>query len=754
MKYINVPKPHGFLIWRGKQKAIGSDVPLLSGEKVMIVSDGEAYGEAILGNSKDMSLIEFAKYEDQHSTRPEEAKVAWPNADKLYTTWISQFTPYDEFEQDGEKQKRVVTKKALQIVGDEAELIDPPELSTDQKELLTRAERLPKTILLMDDAVTLEDGKALIKAGCEACQPVLDAVLDAVLNGAKSGDSTLPLYQLALVRMPRLALKKKELEVMDGEKCGPDTYVPYGVYTFADLMAAQEAQETAQEIAGLSQQFTGLVGNIMASPDIANKPAALAALTTELAGLMAQEATEPPDDVMAKSIANNLDFLNTELDLLVASKQLRDGEKADTNSGFLVSDDSGDHLPTRKNGKVDHGLMGAAYAALTVGYRGNKYEGPGKASALAKLKKLYTSEGMDTPSEKGGEVAEDEKVGKKVRGSMMDRIKTAYETLKEFMSWAEPADDELDMSKGIAIKQVNGKPWFIAYSTNAFEDREKEIFSTKALEKYVEEAEQKQDRGYFNFWHIKTKANPALTDFAKKEWQGVEGRFLIEAGPFLDDEKGQAALKFFTEYPDGHPEIAPEGWGCSPEYRYLSEEKDTGVYENIWITRTSALPRLAAANIWTKGTTMAISDQQKQAANKIFGEALATKIFKSAEDATKELEEAGVAHKSVEETPVNAEATTGITLDDLQPFVEAMNLLATTQAELKETLAALGGEVKQLKIAEAVKQQTQTPRAQLFTLQRATEAQKTAIAKDDSLIPVQTEPLKDKSGAAFYFPQR
>lgn len=436
-------------------------------------------------------------------------------------------------------------------------------------------------------------------------------------------------------------------------------------------------------------------------------------------------------------------------------------------SAFLVVEDSDKpstwHLRVMDaNGKINPRLLGAAWAALHGGYRGNKYEGPGKSAAIAKLKKLYTSEGMDLPSEKGGEVETGEKVGKKLRGSMMERIKTAYETLKEFMSWAEPAeedDTEVDTSKGIAIKQVNGKPWFIAYSTNAFRDREKEIFSTKALEKYVEEAEQKQDRGYFNFWHIKTKANPALTDFAKKEWQGVEGRFLIEAGPFLDDEKGQAALKFFTEYPDGHPDIAPEGWGCSPEYRYLSEEKSTGVYDNIWITRTSALPRMAAANIWTKGTTMAISEQQKQAANKIFGEALASKIFKSAEDATKELEEAGVAHKSVEEAPAEATPPAGITLDDLQPFVEAMNLLATTQAELKETLATLGGEVKQLKIAEAVKTKTQIPRAQLFTLQRATEAQKTAIAEDNPLIasakqiPVNA-PTRDASGAAHFFPPR
>lgn len=299
MKYINLPKPHGFLIWRGKQKAIGLPTPALSGEKVMVISDGEPYGEAIFGEPIEMTLGEFAKYEEHHGVRPEEVTLLWPNADKLYTQWIKDWQPYEDFKDREARASRFVAKKDYQINGDEVELVEIPEPTEDQKELLTRAERLPKTILLMDDAVTLEDGKAIIKDGCEACQPVLDAVL----NGAKSSDVTLPLYQLTLTRVPRFALKKKELEVMEGEKCGdmiPASYVPWGIFTFADLIASQEAQETAKEISELSQQFTGLVSNIMASPDIANKPAALASLTNELAGLMAQEANEPVDDYMAK----------------------------------------------------------------------------------------------------------------------------------------------------------------------------------------------------------------------------------------------------------------------------------------------------------------------------------------------------------------------------------------------------------------------------------------------------------------------
>src|SRR3990167_5892266 len=62
---------------------------------------------------------------------------------------------------------------------------------------------------------------------------------------------------------------------------------------------------------------------------------------------------------------------------------------------FLVVGDGGkQHLPVYKDGKLSPRLLGAAHAALTVGYRGNKYAGPGKEEALKKLKRLYKKAGL------------------------------------------------------------------------------------------------------------------------------------------------------------------------------------------------------------------------------------------------------------------------------------------------------------------------------------------------------------------------
>ena len=75
---------------------------------------------------------------------------------------------------------------------------------------------------------------------------------------------------------------------------------------------------------------------------------------------------------------------------------------ADSEKQFLVIDKDGNgHLPVRKSpdGPLDHGLMGAAHAALISpqGFRGQAYAGPDKDKAIAKLKALYAEEKMPWP---------------------------------------------------------------------------------------------------------------------------------------------------------------------------------------------------------------------------------------------------------------------------------------------------------------------------------------------------------------------
>lgn len=81
-------------------------------------------------------------------------------------------------------------------------------------------------------------------------------------------------------------------------------------------------------------------------------------------------------------------------------KKEKDGNHP--SSHYLVVEDakmpSTWHLRIKgPDGQPDHRLMGAAWAALHQGYRGNQYQGPNKDAAISKLTRLYKSEGMQVP---------------------------------------------------------------------------------------------------------------------------------------------------------------------------------------------------------------------------------------------------------------------------------------------------------------------------------------------------------------------
>jgi Mu-like prophage I protein len=93
---------------------------------------------------------------------------------------------------------------------------------------------------------------------------------------------------------------------------------------------------------------------------------------------------------------------------------------------YLVPD--GKHLPyTGEDGKPDHHLMGAAWAALHGGYRGNKYEGPDKEAAIAHLRRIYKEEGMTPPGE------ESSKAGNQILKLALDEVQAAIDKTNELL---------------------------------------------------------------------------------------------------------------------------------------------------------------------------------------------------------------------------------------------------------------------------------------------------------------------------------
>ncbi len=731
---VDVSRPHGFLIWRGKQTAIASPIPLPAGQ-VMITSDGEAFGVATLSQPAQMSLSEFEREEqaEKHRIRPEERKMLFPKADTFYIHTIKAWKGYNE---------------PQPIIGDSIAFYEP---TPEEASLIEKSKRLPKTIIIHPQAITLTGGGFVAMDGVksEELSISLEAIFgefrfldesegDAEAPLAGTQAKALPLYQLALVRRPTLRfedVKKKEL-TMPYELNDDDCVVNI------DTGEIEKCHDTHEE-------------------------------------------------ALAHLQALNIAYVEEEK----ALTKTEDGSQFSRSAYLFVGNP--DEVSTWKlrieaePGQVTKAQLGAAAAALSSGgFRGQRVSisSEDKAKAAKRLISEYRKLDVaddDIPdhlwSTAGMKPAE--KAGRRLASTWIEKLRMAKDVIQELMGWAEYVDREEEVlpaflvnDSGIAIKMVNGEPWHTSWSSNAFEDRDGEIFSLKSLEQYVRENEENEVKGWFNLWHI------PHTDFAEKRYQAIIGKFLFEAGPYLKDEKGQKALAFFKEHSAGHPEIAPEGWGSSVEYKYLPEERKEKIYQWTWITRTSTLARGAAANIWTKAMQKEsiMTDEQRKAAVAIFGEEFTNQLVGTGERSTKELEEAGVANKQategepvtetppaaapVEETPVETPVvpdTTQVVTDLAAQMMTNINEALTpvlTQFQqqiqgLGEQVKMLSDDLKALKGEQAIKEKVELPRF-TFDMIRASQAHSTAVPEGDSLKdkkPLESTVDNGGSVAASYF---
>lgn len=117
-------------------------------------------------------------------------------------------------------------------------------------------------------------------------------------------------------------------------------------------------------------------------------------------------ANMPVKERAQEAIAAFMDKLSDLFDFATVTKSESWGDEPA--SSYLVVEDPEKpttwHLPVKKHGKLDHGLMGAAWAALTSTHRGQPYGGPNKEAALTKLRGYYKSEGLTPPGEEKNQI--------------------------------------------------------------------------------------------------------------------------------------------------------------------------------------------------------------------------------------------------------------------------------------------------------------------------------------------------------------
>lgn len=279
-----------------------------------------------------------------------------------------------------------------------------------------------------------------------------------------------------------------------------------------------------------------------------------------------------------------------------------------------------------------------------------------------------------------------EKSGRRVGSNWRVRLTNVVDNLKEMLSWANyedgEQDDEEDMpmmggdhkpmrgqmkkeigeSSFVVFKDTTGHERWLAFSSNGFLDREREIVSTKALEDAVEVADSTGKRGPLRLWHTKG------TDIGDCDFQAVQGRFLIESGTFRDDEMSIRAKTYLQR--------TDEPLGISIGFLYPEEQLSAdGVYGTIGFIERSVAPHDEVANPWTKFETLkgdAMNQKKTDWLRTVLGEEKAAAVIATADSATKELE-GHVAFK---------------TADGLQQAVEAFGTALSASDASEEAKAA------------------------------------------------------------------
>jgi hypothetical protein len=301
--------------------------------------------------------------------------------------------------------------------------------------------------------------------------------------------------------------------------------------------------------------------------------------------------------------------------------------------------------------------------------------------------------GSESSTDKEVEVVE-EKAGRRIRTSKVNvlkelrkKIDAIMKELGSLIGFADYADKQpfynlLNKESGFKTfkNKKDDKTWMLTWTTNSFIDREEEIFSQKSIEDYVERHFEDDVKGEFQFWHM-----PG-SKFGDIHWQGVSGRFLVEAGPFDDTPIGQAFEKAFTQNPEGHPIVAPEGWGTSHKYYFKLEDREDGVYNWFDKEETTVLPMSAASNPHSPKLEVLQMEQKQVDALSNLGidDELIKAIVETGDEETKTLEDAGVARKEVESDEKEVVAEVEVSDEAEEVLVETIEVEAEVPAEKVE----------------------------------------------------------------------
>jgi len=250
---------------------------------------------------------------------------------------------------------------------------------------------------------------------------------------------------------------------------------------------------------------------------------------------------------------------------------------------------------------------------------------PSRGEAQAQVAALYSKE----------------KAGARHSHTDNDAIQKAHDLLCELGAACKaPSDGKggfIFPDSGLSIfKDSSGRYRWVTFSSSAFQDKDREIISTKALADDVARADSDGEYGPLLWWHVKG-AQLGACDF-----NAMEGRVLIESGTFDDEEYGER-LKAYAD------EIE-----VSIGYYHPPNEPDSdGTYHHIRRFERSLLPKGKASNLLTRFVVKELEIMEKEKEDKLrkWLGPLANTFLGAAETVQKEAEESGQKFKAEDAKP-------------------------------------------------------------------------------------------------------
>lgn len=206
------------------------------------------------------------------------------------------------------------------------------------------------------------------------------------------------------------------------------------------------------------------------------------------------------------------------------------------------------------------------------------------------------------------------------------------------------------------FKDITGAWRWIAQSSTAFQDRDREIVSTKALSDDCERADADGGYGPLRWWHT-----PGL-DLGDCDFNAMHGRVLIESGTFRSAVIAQKIARSA-----GDLEI-------SLGFLHLPTEPDAdGVFHHIRRFERSLVPRGKASNRFTAFTVKESPvDTKKIEGLKAYGfsDADIADLLATAAATEKTADDQGVAYKAEEPSELPDVVINGVTYKAMPPIVE------------------------------------------------------------------------------------